>query len=119
MENQILDRLRQSINSNDRPQSLLEVAKDIEWLKENYGNTTKIGKALGISSGMVNTFLSALKVSPAVQQFVADRKIDSVFGVHALKSFEEQDQMLVAKALVDGDFSSQHARALVPLYSSP
>ncbi|MEL6675225.1 MAG: hypothetical protein AAFR61_23655 [Bacteroidota bacterium] len=115
MEDQIFARLKKNVKTNSRPNSLLEIAKDIEWLRENYGNNKRIASELDISSGMVNTFLSALKVSENIQALISARKIDSVFSVHALKALPPNDQETVALEIAAQKFTSQQARALVPL----
>ncbi|MEM6806659.1 MAG: hypothetical protein AAF696_34985 [Bacteroidota bacterium] len=115
MEKETLSRLRKNINSKNRPNNLWEIATDIKWLQENYGNTKQIAAELNVSAGMINTFLSALKVNTKTRELIKARKIDSVFAAHALKSFVAADQNTVSNALVDGSFSTPQARALVPL----
>ena len=56
-----------------------------------------------------------LKVSKEIQTQIKDRKIDSIFSVHALKSLAEQDQKFVAKEMALKKFNSQEARSLIPL----
>ncbi len=104
-----------NINVRNRPDDLIEVGNNIEWLIKKIGDKKTVAKKLGISTDMLNKFLAVFKVTDTVKSMIATRKIDSVFSVHALKSLLPNDQLFVAKEIAAKRFNSQEARALIPL----
>jgi hypothetical protein len=93
----------------------METGESLQELINGLSNKKEAAQKLGISVDMVNKFLSVFKVSSEVQELIKSRKIDSIFSVHALKSLSEADQNILAKDIAEKRFSSQEARALIPL----
>jgi len=113
--NTIIARLILNTRRVKRLNNLIEIANDIEFLKKEFGNLIKVSELIGISSDMLNRFLSALKIEKEIKELIKERKIDSVFFVHYLNSFNRNDQLTLAKYAVKKTINSQELRVLSPL----
>ena len=112
----LINTLNANINVKNRPNDLMTIGETLNQLIElSNGNKKEVAKNLGLSIDMVNKFLSVFKVSPPIQKLIKERKVDTIFAVHSLKSFSPKDQAIVAAEIVNKKFNSQEARALVPL----
>jgi hypothetical protein len=112
--NKAIARVILSTKRKSRQYSLLDIATDIDALKEAKGGMQEISKIIGVSAGMLSQFLSVFKLPKPVIQMVKERKIDSVSVVHNLSRFNEEDILNLAELLVSKKLSSQDLRVLIP-----
>ena len=73
---EIISRLLLNTKRNKRRDNIIKIAKDISWLKNELGNLQKVSEEIGISTGMLNRFLSVEKLSDTVKNLVENRQID-------------------------------------------
>ena len=105
-------------SNKSRINNIIEIANDIKILASHYGSLKMLGNEIGISSGMLSKFLTALKVEPEVKNKIKTREIDSVFFVHYLNSFNRQDQLDIINLIDQPPLSSKEIRILAPLRKS-
>lgn len=112
--NSIVARVILSTKRKTRQYSLTKIAADIRSLQELLGNLNEVSKVIGISSGMLNQFLSVFKLPKSTIKLVDERKIDSVSTVHYLSKFNSDDIDQLSKILVSNYLKSQDLRVLLP-----
>jgi hypothetical protein len=112
--NKVIARLILSTRRKSRNFSLFEIASDILYLKNSFGNLSEVSKLVGVSPGMLNQFLSVFNLPEFVLGMVKERKIDSVSMVHYLTRFKEADIISLSKLIVSKELSSQDLRILLP-----
>jgi hypothetical protein len=112
--NKIIARLILSTRRKSRNFSIYDIASDILYLKTSFGNLNEVAKLVGVSSGMLNQFLSVFNLPEFVLKMVKERKIDSVSIVHYLSKFKEADVISLSQLLVSRELSSQDLRILLP-----
>ena len=100
---------------NKRLNNLIEIAEDIEALSQETGGIEKVAGLIGISTHMLNQFLSVRKLSEKVREKIATRELDSVSVVNYITKYNENDQEYLAENYVSGYLNSQDIRTLGPL----
>lgn len=98
-----------------RPNNLIEVANDIELLKNEMGSLEAVSNVVGISTDMLRQFLSVKQLSHEVRKLIEERKIDSVTVAHKIRNFTEEEQKTIANEVIEGRLNSGDIRALVAL----
>lgn len=110
----LVGRIIASTKRKKRTLSIVEIAQDIRSLKEQLGSIQKVADVIGISTGMLNQFLSVFNLPTNVQALVNDRKIDSVALVFTLSKFSKDDISSLIQPITDGTLTSQDLKALLP-----
>jgi hypothetical protein len=113
--NQLVGRIIGSTKRRTRSLSIVEVAADIRTLKEKAGGLGQGAKLVGISTGMLNQFLSVFSLPLPVQGLVREKKIDSVAVVFALSKFPAADIDQLTGPIMENKISSQELKVLLPL----
>lgn len=112
--NKIIARLILSTRRKSRNFSIYEIASDILYLKNSFGNVNEVANLVGVSSGMLNQFLSVFNLPEFVLKMVKERRIDSVSIVHYLSKFKDADIISLSQLLISKELSSQDLRILLP-----
>lgn len=102
-------------NNNNRPNNIIEIAENISFLSEKLGGLNQVSKIIGISSEMLSHFLKVKKLNIEVKKLVEKRKIDSVTVVKYLSKFNEDEQIYIAKEIINGNLNSVELRFIYPL----
>ena len=113
-KSQATARLLLSTKRKNRQFSIVEIANDIQLLRNSLGDLTAVSKVIGISSGMLNQFLSVFKLPENIQQLILERKIDSVAIVNYLSKFPKEDAQKLVGPIITSELSSQDLRILLP-----
>lgn len=112
---QLIASLILNTKRNKRLNSLIEIAEDIESLSKETGGVDEVAKLIGISTHMLNQFLSVQKLSKKVREKVASRELDSVSVANYIAKYDEKDQEYLADNYINGYLNSQDIRVLGPL----
>lgn len=112
--NKAIARVILSTKRKSRQYNLVEIATDIQKLKTSLGSLNEVANVIGISSGMLNQFLSVFKLPKNVLKLVEERKIDSVAIVHYLSKYSNEDITQLSDLIVLNNLSSQDLRVLLP-----
>lgn len=115
VDDQIIPRLLASTGRQKRRFNLLEIADDISQLSKHLGGLNKVSDVLGVSTGMLNKFLTANKLSEQAKELVKERKIDSVELVNKLARFTTFEQEWITEQVINGNINSIDIRLLSPL----
>lgn len=113
-QSELIARLILSTKRKKREFSIVEIAADISSLKGILGGLNEVSKVIGISTGMLNQFLSVHKLPGEIQLLVKERKIDSVAIVFLLSKFPKEDVLDLSKKILDDRISSQELKILLP-----
>ncbi len=112
----IIARLLLNTKRAKRQDSIIQVVTDIKALRSHFnGDLKMVSSTIGLTSDMLNQFLSVERLTPEVFQLVAERKIDSVSAVHYIARFPALDQSQIAEKYIEGTLTTQDIRALGPL----
>ncbi|MCW3102700.1 MAG: hypothetical protein JWO09_1140 [Bacteroidetes bacterium] len=111
--NETIARVILSTKRKSRQYSLYDIATDILALKKEKGGMQEVAKIIGITSGMLNRFLSVFKLPLSVQELVKQREIDRISLVLDSSKLKEEDVLLLAKKGLLKNLSSQDIRTLV------
>lgn len=114
----VIARLIANTLRKKRPNSLIEIARDIRWLQNDLGSLKAVSETIGISTDMLGQFLSVERLSPEVRKLVEERKIDLVNVVHYMRDFEPEAQQVIAKEVIADRLSTNDIRVLAPLRKS-
>jgi len=98
-----------------RQLKLLEVANDIEIALSAYKSLSKLADVIDISLEMLRQFSMVNKLRPPVKQLIADGIIHSVDIADRLSRLPVADQLPVARAVAQGNLTSDDVRAIVSL----
>lgn len=112
--NKIIARVILSTKRKNRQYSLYEIASDIKALQEDKGSLKTVSDIIGISSGMLNQFLSVFKLPDPIIDLIKDRKIDSVSIAHNLSKFKPEDAIKLSSLIINQKISSQDLKVLIP-----
>ncbi len=112
---EVISRLLLNTKRNKRRDNIIKIAEDILWLKNEFGSLQKVSDEIGISSGMLNRFLSVDKLSDSIKTLVKARQIDKVSAVNDLSKFSIEDQEIIAQLILNKELSSQDLKTLPPL----
>jgi len=111
-------RLLANTRTRRRPDNLVDIARDIRWLESHLGSLRAVSELVGISSDMLNRFLSVERLAPEVRELVQEREIDHINTVHYIRGFDAEGQHVIAEELVAGRLSEGDVRVLAPLRRS-
>ncbi len=109
---EVIGRLFLNTKRKVRRDSLIKIANDILWLKNELGSLQKVADVIGISSGMLNRFLSIEKLSPQIKTLVEKRQIDKVSEVNDLSKFNIDEQEKIAQLLITKKLSGKNLKIL-------
>jgi hypothetical protein len=98
-----------------RPHSLTRIAEAIHTAEAGYDSMKEVASRVGISTEMLQRFLSVERLHAEVKPLVSARHIDSLNMVLYMASMPRPDQPAVAKAITAGRLSGTDVRALAPL----
>lgn len=112
--NKLVGRIIASTKRKKRNLSIVEIADDIKILKDKTGGISEVAKLVGISTGMLNQFLSVFDLPLTVQELIKEKKIDSVAIVFTLSKFSKKDIELLTEQIIQGKLNSQELKALLP-----
>jgi hypothetical protein len=113
-DSEIIARLILSTKRKKRNYSLIDIASDISSLQKKKGGLKEVSKIVGISTGMLNQFLSVLKLPSEIQTMVQERIIDSVAMVFLLSKFSNEDALLLSAKAADKSLSTSDLKILLP-----
>ena len=111
----IIAKLILSTKRKKRKYDLVSVNENIKVLLNSRKSKTDIANIWGISSGMLNQFLSVENVSSELRKKIENREIDSVSQVHMISKFPQHEQMFIADSIINDGISTADIRALLPL----
>lgn len=111
--NKTIARIIISTKRKKRKYSLFEIAVDINDLKKEMGTMQEVSKVIGVSSGMLNRFLSVFKLSQPIVELVKKRKIDSIAMALDLSKLNEDDALKLADLISSNKLSTQDLRTLI------
>ena len=98
-----------------RPNNILEIADNINYLIEKLGSIEKVSKETMVSSEMLSCFLKVDNLNQNVKNLVEERKIDSVTVVKYLSKFNMDEQQYIANEVINGNLNSIELRYIYPL----
>ena len=101
-----------------RPNNLIEIVDCIERLVNRFGTVKIVSEIVDVSSEMLKKFLSIKNLHPDIQKMFEERTLDSVTIGHLLTSFEEKEQLKIAKQVIAGNLKSDDLKVLVPFKRS-
>ena len=107
-------RILLSTKRKSRQYSLFEIASDILFLKNETGGISNVSKLVGISPGMLNQFLSVLKLPSEIIELTKQREIESVSIAHNLSKFNHDDSIQLALYVINEGLTSQELRIILP-----
>ncbi len=107
-------RILLSTKRKSRQYSIYEIASDILFLKNETGSINHVAKLIGISTGMLNQFLSVFKLPSEIVELIKQRKIESVSIAHHLAKFNNNDAIQLAKYVINEGLTSQELRNILP-----
>ncbi|MEO6729835.1 MAG: hypothetical protein ABIN01_01365 [Ferruginibacter sp.] len=111
---ELIAKLILSTKRKKRNFSIVEIASDISKLKNQLGSLNEISKVIGISIGMLQQFLSVLKLPSEIQDLFRERKIDSVAIAFLLSKFPAGDAITLVTHIVEKKITSQELKILLP-----
>lgn len=111
----IIARLILSTKRRVREFDLIQVADDIERLKNEMEGLKPVSEILEISEGMLNKFLKVKSTSPKIQKYVKSRVIDSVALVNELGKFSLSEQDILIDLIINKVLHPIDLRYLHPL----
>ena len=114
-QNQIVARLILNTKRNKRLNNLVDIADDIDQLANELGGINKVAQLIGLSTDMLNQFLSVKKLAQEVKGRVKLRELDGVSVVNYITKYNNEDQAYLANEYVKGVLNSQDIRAIGPL----
>lgn len=114
----IIARLISNTRRKKRPDNLLDIARDIRWLEDDFGSLTALSRAIGISTDMLRQFLSIEQLCPEVQKLFEERKFDLINIAHYISNFDSSAQKVIANEVINGRLSAADIRVLAPLRKS-
>lgn len=112
---EVISRLLLNTKRNKRRDDIITIANDIISLKNELGGLQKVSDLIGISTGMLNRFLSVEKLSDSLKILVKNRQIDKISEVNSLSKFNHIDQERIASLLVNKKLNNQDLKVLPPL----
>lgn len=112
--NTLVGRIIASTKRQKRTLSIVDIAKNINELKEEVGGIKKVSELIGISPGMLNQFLSVFSLPTAIQELVKEKKIDSVAMVFLLSKYPKEDVSHLAKMITAKLITSPELKVLLP-----
>lgn len=112
--NEATARILLSTKRKSRQYSLYEIASDILFLKNEIGGINNVSKIIGISTGMLNQFLSVFKLPAEIIELLKERKIESVSSAHILSKFNNEDSIQLAQLILTEGLTSQELRIILP-----
>lgn len=114
--NAAIARVLLSTKRKSRQYSLLEIATDIQFLKNEKGGIKNVAKLIGISTGMLNQFLSIFKLPTTIVELIKERKIESVSLAHNLSKFKHDDAIQLAQLIINKGLTSQELKIILPYH---
>lgn len=107
-------RILLSTKRKSRQYSLFDIASDILFLKNESGGINNVSKLIGISTGMLNQFLSVFRLPSEIMELIKQRKIKSVSIAHTLSKFNHDDSIQLAQYVINEGLTSQELRIILP-----
>lgn len=98
-----------------RPLSLPEIAKWLDIAVKEMGSIRAVADRIGVSAKMLNQFSHVKKLSQDVQVLFGKRELDSVDATTQLAMLSENEQKVVANALISRTIDTIDLRAVVEL----
>jgi hypothetical protein len=114
----VIARLIANTRRRKRPNSLIEIARDIRWLQNDLGSLKAVSETIGLSMDMLGQFLSVEWLSPTARKLVEQRKIDLVRIVNCMRGFDAEEQEVIAREVIAGRLSGEDIKVLAPLHKS-
>lgn len=114
----VIARLIGNTRRRKRPNSLIEIARDVRWLQNDLGSLKAVSQTIGISTDMLYKFLSVEWLCPKVRKLVEQRKIDLVRIVNCMRGFDAEEQEVIAREVIAGRLSGEDIKVLAPLHKS-
>lgn len=93
----------------------LQVAEKLLIAREALGGMGKLCETVGLSHEMVRQILSVRNCAAPVKRLIRQNKLTSFDILHRLSKLGENDQKVIAEAVVEGRLNSDDVRALVGL----
>jgi|GEM_PF-2509853 len=112
--NEATARILLSTKRKSRQYSLYEIASDILFLKNELDGINNVSNLIGITTGMLNQFLSVLKLPTKILELIKQRKIESVSIAHTLSKFNDKDAIQLAHLVLKEGLTSQELRIILP-----
>jgi len=95
-----------------RPKSIIEIAHNIEFLKNELGSYKAVGETIGLSTEMLREFRSVKFLTPKIQILINKRVIDSVDLVYRISKLDDKGQEAVVATFLKNDLTGDNARAV-------
>jgi len=95
-----------------RPKSIVEIANEIEFLRNELGSYKAVADRVGLSSEMLREFRSVRFLNPEVRSLVEERIIDSVDLVYRISKLDWKGQKAVIDRFLKEDLTGDDARVI-------
>lgn len=114
----VIARLIANTRTRNRPDNLIDIARDIRWLEGDLGSLQKVSRTIGISTDMLRRFLSVETLCPELQKLVEQRRIDTINTLYYIRNLDAAAQMRIAEEVLADRLSTEDVRVLAPLHSA-
>jgi hypothetical protein len=101
-----------------RPKSIVEIARLIEFLRQELRSYKSVSDAIGISTEMLREFRSVEKLEGEVRSLVENRTIDSVDLVYRISKLNSATQRAVVREVLGGRMMGDDVRVVRSLSRS-
>jgi cell division protein ZapA (FtsZ GTPase activity inhibitor) len=101
--------------THKRPLPLTAVAEALANAIAHLERYSVVADRIGLSAKMLRQFAYVNRLAPDVQRLFCDRRLDSVDVAVHLSMFSEEEQPVLAAALVNGEIDASDLRAIVEL----
>lgn len=93
--------------------NLLDLAKEIKSIYEEHNSLKKTSNVIKLSPEMIRQFLKINDLDGRVKDLIKKDLITSVDISYRISKIKESEQIILAKAVIDRDLSSNDVRAIV------
>lgn len=113
MNNNALAKIAKGTKRKKRELNLLEISNSMKSFYQKHKSLDKVAKIVGISPEMVREFLKINELAEEVRELIRLRKIDSVEIGYRISKLEKDDQITLARKVLNQNLSSGDVRAIV------
>ncbi len=108
-----LAKISKGTKRKKRDINLLEVSKELKNLYEDYNSLDRVAKVVKLSPEMVREFIKITELEKEVKELIKLNKINSIDTSYRLSKIRGNDQILLAREIVNKNLSSKDVRGIV------